>query len=139
MSQPSVDPPRAPARGIPGRIVGIDYARFLALAGMMATHLWNVSEAGGPPALSGALQGKAAALFAVLAGVGIALSTRSALAEGRTAAARWSVFGRGLALVVIGLTLGLFPGAILVILVYYGLTFWAMVPLVRVPSRVLVA
>lgn len=139
MSQASVDPQQAPARGIPGRIVGIDYARFLALAGMMATHLWNVTDAGGPPPLSGALQGKAAALFAVLAGVGIALSTRGALAGGRPAAARWSVFGRGLALVVIGLTLGLFPGGILVILVYYGLTFWAMIPFLRVPSRVLVA
>lgn len=137
MSLPDAPSPQAPARGI--RIVGLDYARFLALAGMMATHLWTVDADGGTPLLSGALQGKAAALFAVLAGVGIALSTRGALAEGRRAAARWSVFGRGLALVVIGLTLGVFPGGILVILVYYGLTFWAMIPLLRVPSRVLVA
>ncbi|MGX5696121.1 heparan-alpha-glucosaminide N-acetyltransferase domain-containing protein [Agromyces soli] len=139
MSQPSVEPQHAPARGIPGRIVGIDYARFLALAGMMATHLWTVGDDGGAPLLSAALQGKAASLFAVLAGVGIALSTRGALAAGRPAAAHWSVFGRGLALVVLGLTLGLFPGGILVILVYYGLTFWAMIPFLRVPSRVLVA
>lgn len=139
MSLPDAPPPQAPPRGIRTRIVGLDYARFLALAGMMATHLWTVSADGGVPVLSAALQGKAAALFAVLAGVGIALSTRSALAEGRRAAARWSVFGRGLALVFIGLTLGLFPGGILVILVYYGLTFWAMIPLLRVPSRVLVA
>lgn len=119
------------------RIVGIDYARFLALAGMMATHLWTWQPDGGTPALSAALQGKAAALFAVLAGVGIALSTRRAVAEGRVSSARWAVFGRGLALLVIGLTLGLLPGSILVILAYYALTFWAMIPFLRVPSRVL--
>ncbi|MFK4730999.1 heparan-alpha-glucosaminide N-acetyltransferase domain-containing protein [Agromyces mediolanus] len=124
--------------GRAGRIVGIDYARFLALAGMMATHLWTWQPDGGTPALSAVLQGKAAALFAVLAGVGIALSTRRAIAEGRADAARWAVFGRGLALLVIGLTLGLFPGSILVILAYYALTFWAMIPFLRVPSRVLV-
>jgi len=137
-SEPVEDHARRGARRAgASRIVGIDYARFLALAGMMATHLWTWQADGGTPALSAALQGKAAALFAVLAGVGITLSTRRPIAEGRVASARWAVFGRGLALLVLGLTLGLFPGSILVILAYYALTFWAMIPFLRVPSRVL--
>ena len=59
------------------RLVGIDAARGLALAGMMATHLlpaWN--ETTGDATLNWILfPGNAAALFALLAGVGLALST----------------------------------------------------------------
>ncbi|MFC6356028.1 heparan-alpha-glucosaminide N-acetyltransferase domain-containing protein [Luethyella okanaganae] len=126
-------------RQMTGRIVGIDLARFLALAGMMATHLWTIL-ADDPSArtwLSEVLAGKAAALFALLAGVGIAITTRGYLAAGRAASARWAVFGRGFALVLIGMTLGLVPGGIIVILVYYGVTFWCVIPMLRWSNTVL--
>lgn len=118
------------------RIIGLDIARFCALAGMMATHLWTSEGDGSSPLLSDVLGGKAAALFAVLAGVGIALTARRYLAEGRRASARWAVFARGLVLVALGLTLGLIPGGIVIILVYYGVLFWLALPLVTAPTRV---
>ncbi|MFZ4896633.1 heparan-alpha-glucosaminide N-acetyltransferase domain-containing protein [Plantibacter sp. Mn2098] len=118
------------------RLVGLDIARFLALAGMMATHLWTYDPAGGgETAITEVLSGKAAALFAVLAGVGIVLTTRRALSAGDAAAARLTVFGRGLALVLLGLCLGLIPGSVYVIIVYYGVTFWLAIPMLRWRAR----
>ncbi|WP_159606189.1 heparan-alpha-glucosaminide N-acetyltransferase domain-containing protein [Agromyces humi] len=126
----TVAAPSAPARTT-GRILGLDDARFLALAGMMATHVWAWSIDGSDPApwLSEIVAGKAAALFAVLAGVGIAMTTRTSMETGRLAAARLNLFGRGLAIVLVGLTLGLLEGSVLVILVYLGVTFWLVIPL----------
>jgi hypothetical protein len=118
------------------RILGLDDARFLALIGMMATHLWasNVDNYWSTPWVSEIIAGKAAALFAVLAGVGIGLATDGLIVTGRVAAARLTVFGRGLALVVVGMTLGLLPGGIIVILVYYGVAFWLVIPLLQRPA-----
>ena len=129
----------APATGrrIRPRISGIDFARFLALIGMMAAHAWVMDADGSPGLVSEIVSGKAAALFAVLAGAGIAFTTRSALAAGRAGAARWNLFGRGIALILIGLTLGLSPTGIVVILVYYGVMFWAAIPLLRWSNRAL--
>ena len=121
----------------PGRIDGLDLARFLALVGMFGTHLWLIGADGSTPAVVGALEGKAAALFAVLAGVGIAITTRAALARGALGAARLSLLGRGAALVAIGLTLGLLPPFALVILAFYGVTFWLAIPLLKLRATVL--
>lgn len=135
-----------PSRGhahtvVRDRILGIDDARFLALVGMMATHLWasNTDDFWTTPLISEVIAGKAAALFAVLAGVGIAFVTDAPIANGRLAAARLTVFGRGFALVVIGMTLGLVPGSIAVILVFYGVAFWFVIPWLRRPVRSLFA
>ncbi|MGK9148449.1 DUF1624 domain-containing protein [Plantibacter flavus] len=111
------------------RLIGLDLARFLALIGMMATHVWAFDlETGGHTPLTGVLSGKAAALFAVLAGIGIVLTSRRDLAAGSPTAARLNLFGRGFALFVLGLTLGLLPGGIYVIIAYYGVTFWLAIP-----------
>ena len=65
------------ARLAEGRVVGLDLARFLALIGMMAAHVWNEQlPEGGPTVALTLVQGRAAALFAVLAGVGVVLSMR---------------------------------------------------------------
>src|SRR5918995_6419701 len=61
-----------------GRLAGIDAARGLALLGMMATHLLLTFErtaALTPTWVGLTFSGRAAALFAVLAGIGLALST----------------------------------------------------------------
>ena len=61
-----------------GRLHGIDAARGLALLGMMATHLLPTFESTAdltPTWIGLTFSGRAAALFAVLAGVGLALST----------------------------------------------------------------
>ena len=83
------------------------------------------------------VSGKAGALFAVLAGVGIVLTSRASLADGRVWAARGNLIGRGLALVAIGLTLGLISPLIAVILVYYGILFWGASLMVRWSNRTL--
>ncbi|MBF4549936.1 hypothetical protein C5E07_09685 [Pseudoclavibacter sp. RFBJ3] len=117
-----------------GRISGLDLARFLALIGMMATHVWVTNADGSTPALAAFLGGKAAALFAVLAGIGVVLTTQRQRERRAFGAAALNVFGRGLALMLIGMTLGLVPTPIAVILVYYGLVFWLLVPLLRLSN-----
>ena len=69
------------------RIVGYDLARALAVFGMVVVNFKLVLGAGekGPPWLAelvGLLEGRAAATFVVLAGVGISLMSRSALQAG---------------------------------------------------------
>ncbi|NLT26570.1 MAG: DUF1624 domain-containing protein [Microbacteriaceae bacterium] len=132
-------PAPAERRGATARVDGIDLARFVALAGMMLTHTWIFTPDYLEPAPSAAISGKAAALFAVLAGVGIAFTSRRALARGDRRTAAGNLLGRGLALVLIGLTLGLVSPIILVILVYYGVMFWLVIPLLRLGPRALLA
>jgi len=120
------------------RLIGLDLARFLALIGMMATHVWAFDlETGGHTAITAVLSGKAAALFAVLAGIGIVLTSRRDLAAGSTTAARLNLLGRGFALLVLGLTLGVLPGGIYVIIAYYGVTFWLAIPAITWRPRTL--
>lgn len=128
--------PASPAAS-PARIAGLDLARFVAVAGMMAAHVWTITPSGEESLAAAAVSGKAAGLFAVLAGAGIALTSRRGLAAGRVGAARRNLFGRGLALVIIGLTLGLAPSGVLVILVFYGVLFWVAMLLVRWSDRAL--
>ncbi|TNM62399.1 DUF1624 domain-containing protein [Streptomyces sp. NP160] len=108
------------------RLVGVDAARGLALLGMMGTHLVSRTTAdGGVSWVYEVFSGRASALFAVLAGVGLALAT------GRTdpprglelRAARAGVLARAGVVGAVGLLVGLAPGYIYVILVYYALLF----------------
>lgn len=134
-----LEPMSSPAsRQRADRLIGLDLARFLALIGMMATHVWAFDIAtGGHTPITEVLSGKAAALFAVLAGIGIVLTSRRDLAAGSPAAARLNLFGRGFALLVLGLTLGVLPGGIYVIIAYYGVTFWLAIPAVTWRPRTL--
>src|SRR6478735_4393816 len=79
---------KAGASGV--RLAGIDAARGLALLGMMATHVLPTFESDAqltPTWVGLVFSGRAAALFAVLAGIGLALSTgKERLLEG---AALW--------------------------------------------------
>ena len=93
------------------------------------------------PTLTGLVaDGRASALFAVLAGVGVALATGGprrppdarahlARAPGCWCAARWSA--------LLGLWLVGFDSPVAVILAYYGLLFVVAVPLLRLPAAVL--
>ena len=113
-------------KGGKGRLIGIDGARALALIGMMSVHIlpfenpdrtiaWYFSVAAG----------RSAALFAVLAGVGLALANgRETPLSGRTwQAAAAGIWGRGLLLGAIGLFLGELSSGVAVILVHYALLF----------------
>lgn len=125
----------------PGRIPGVDAARAVALVGMFATHIMPLEDDRGALTPTGLLaDGRASALFAVLAGVGVALSTggpdrpRDARAH-RAAAAGLLV--RGLLVGLLGLWLVGFDAPVAVILPYYGLLFLVAVPVLRLPPGVL--
>ncbi|TRW44565.1 heparan-alpha-glucosaminide N-acetyltransferase domain-containing protein [Georgenia yuyongxinii] len=133
----------APARTAPARprLVGVDATRGVALLGMMAVHsLWSVDAAGNETWTYALFAGRAAATFAVLAGVGVAFMT------GRRQVGR-SGFGgvaamlatRALAIGLIGLALGFADSDVTnVILAAYAVLFVLAIPLVLLPTRALV-
>lgn len=118
----------------PGRIVGVDVARALALLGMIAAHTLervDPDAPGGIDPISQLVAGRPSALFAVLAGVSLALVTRdapSAADAGRRTAYRWQILTRALLLAVLGLLLGLAGSGVAVIITYYGLLFVLALP-----------
>jgi hypothetical protein len=108
------------------RLIGIDAARGLALLGMMAVHILPSRDL--DDSISTAYfiaSGRSAALFAVLAGVGLAL------ANGRTEppageklrAAKAGTLVRAGVIGLIGLVLGELNSGVAVILVNYGFFF----------------
>jgi uncharacterized membrane protein len=127
--------PRAGAR-----LVGLDAARFLALLGMMATHLLATrSEAGEPTWVAELFSGRASALFALLAGVSLSLMTggsRPVRGEERVARSA-GLLVRALAVGVVGLLLGGIDSGVAVILVNYGVLMALGVLVVGCSARVL--
>lgn len=121
------------------RLAGVDVARGLALLGMAAVHIFPEQSADGSlhPAYAVAA-GRASALFAVLAGVGLALLRRSGGA-GPLGRVRVAVAVRAVLLLALGLALGSVDSPPLVILQYYALLFLVAVPLLGLPVRVLAA
>jgi uncharacterized membrane protein len=123
----------------PRRVVGVDVARALALLGMMATHLLPGRiglDVPWPQQLAG---GRASALFAVLAGVSVALvSGRTQPVHGlERYAVRLAV--RAVAIGALGLALGLVPSGIAVILAFYAVLFLLGLPFVGKPAGALAA
>ncbi|OHV48237.1 hypothetical protein BCD48_16085 [Pseudofrankia sp. BMG5.36] len=128
--------PDAPGNGAPGptrgRIVGVDAARGAALLGMVATHVIPPLDAQGRLTTAHLVAaGRAAAAFAVLAGVALTLVTA------RAAHPRTSTFARAVCIGAIGLALGLTSTPVAVILPYYAVFFVLALPLLRAPRWVL--
>ncbi len=131
----------APRSG--ARLIGIDAARGVALLGMIAIHVMDPVGADGDPSLTWTLAaGKSAALFALLAGVGIAFASgRRNPPHGRVWAANASsLVVRALLIGAVGLVLGsLVPRSLAaVILPYYALLFLLAIPLLSLSIRALV-
>ena len=126
------------------RLIGVDLARGLALVGMMAVHLFDPVGPDGRMSTAWVLAvGKSSALFAVLAGVGIAFGSggrRRLLGRHRDAAAT-SLVVRALLIGAVGLLLGYVvpDDTALVILPYYAVAFMLAVPLLSLSTRALVA
>ena len=122
------------------RVVGFDVARALALFGMIVIH-FNLVMADGD---SGWLQwtldrsaGRPAAVFMLLAGVGIAIRSNRSAEQGDAAisSARRVLVRRGLFLLVCGFVfLTVWPGDILRL---YGVSFLITAPLLLAPTRFL--
>lgn len=117
------------------RIVGIDLARCLALLGMITAHLVEGDD--GPGGVNTWFQitaGRSAALFAVLAGVSIALTTRSR-PDRTTAGNRLALAARALTIALIGLFLGVPDSGLAVILTFYGVLFLVALPVLTWSAR----
>lgn len=115
-----------------GRVAGVDLARGLALVGMSATHMLAVQdqETGRLTLVGWVSAGRASALFALLAGVSLALVTGGVRPRSGAARARASVsiVVRALLIGVCGLWLASTGTTIAVILAYYALLFVLSVP-----------
>ena len=135
----TVAPPR---RG--ERLVGLDVARCLALLGMVSTHvLVPITPEGEISWTQDLAGGRASALFAVLAGVSLALL--SGRRHPPTGHARWvavrALGVRALLIAALGLTLGMLDSGLAVILTYYGVMFLLALPFLglRAPSLALLS
>jgi len=131
---PAVSPVR------PGRLVGLDVARCLALLGMVATHVLQERTPEGDLAFGQWLAGgRASALFAVLAGVSLALMTggREPVHGEERVRRSLGIAGRAVLIAVLGLLLGGLGSGLAVILTYYGVLFVLGLPFVGLGARTL--
>lgn len=121
--------------GRPPRILGLDVARGLAILGMAGAHIGETEPFDwfDPSTWTDLVHGRSSILFAVLAGISIALMTgRSALPEReRIPGIRLNLIGRGAVIFVIGLALEMLNTPIAVILTLYGLLYVAVIPFLR--------
>ncbi|HEX6232744.1 MAG TPA: heparan-alpha-glucosaminide N-acetyltransferase domain-containing protein [Jiangellaceae bacterium] len=122
------------------RLVGVDAARGIALLGMMAVHINPRLNAENDVSTSYLLvAGRAAALFAILAGVGLALASGGQTPPRGKALAGVSAGTavRAAVLAVIGLVLGAPESNVAVILVYYALLFVVAIPFLGLRPAIL--
>lgn len=110
------------------RIAGIDVARALAVLGMITVHTGMGVLA---PQYLAPFTGRASVLFAVLAGVSLALlSGGAAVHRGDTLRSdRRGIVIRGALLFVLGIALMLLGTPVVVILATYAVLFWVVTPL----------
>jgi uncharacterized membrane protein len=146
---PDAGPPVEARRLRRSRLAGVDAARAVALAGMASVHIFPVTAPDGTETVAGLLAaGRASALFAVLAGVGVALSTGGSgrvtedmsgpPSSGRAhAAAAAGLLVRGVLVALVGLALVELDPPVAVILAYYGLLFALATPLLRLRTPAL--
>jgi uncharacterized membrane protein len=124
------------------RLTGPDAARGLALIGMIAVHVTPSGRPGDPVPFADAVAGgRASALFAVLAGCGLALSTGGPTPwrGRRLSRARRAVAARAGVVAAVGLTIGLLPTPAAIILVYYGVLVLVALPVLGWGPRPLAA
>lgn len=124
------------------RVSGVDAARGVALFGMMSTHIFALYVPGTTEASWVALvfSGRASALFAVVAGLGLALLTGGNRIHHRAGLSmdRRGIAARAVVIMVIGLMLGGLETNIAIILFHYGVLFLLALPFVSLPFRQLV-
>ncbi len=111
--------------------MGIDVARGIAVLGMFVVHVgigWTLAD--GSNALLPVVAGRSAALFAVLAGVSIALLSGGATPRTGSdmGVALWRVLIRGLLMLPVGTLLTMTGAPVSVILAYYAVFFVLAVP-----------
>ena len=120
-----------------GRVTAVDLARAVALLGMMLAHLGPPATEFTPPINEIVTSGRAAPLFALLAGVSLSLVQRR---DPRGVGSVLSTVLRGVLLFVLGLSLGsITEMPVLIILCVYGLLIVAALLFRGLPTTALVA
>jgi len=124
----------------PARIVGIDVARALAVIGMIIVNFKVVFGENGTSwvkSFANAFDGKASAIFVVLAGVGLALMTNTALINDdsqKLKVIRIKIFKRALFLFFLGFSyIPIWPADILH---FYGIYIFVILLLLTINKRV---
>ncbi|WP_413316565.1 heparan-alpha-glucosaminide N-acetyltransferase domain-containing protein [Agrococcus sp. 1P02AA] len=120
------------------RLIGIDLARLVAVAGMMAAHTLGAWEQQ-PAAVTALVDGPPSTLFAVLGGVSVVLAARARLAAGERAAAARATLARGAVVALLGLLVIPFAAAVYVVLVPFGVAIVLAAGLLLLPSWALAA
>lgn len=116
-----------------GRIVGVDVARGVAVLGMFGAHLNDITATREPsPSWLIVAEGRPSAMFAILAGLSIALFTGGRTApRGAALAHGWlRVATRAGVIFVLGILLMALGTPVAVILPSYALTFLLVAPLI---------
>ncbi|MFV0253224.1 MAG: heparan-alpha-glucosaminide N-acetyltransferase domain-containing protein [Beutenbergiaceae bacterium] len=135
--QPTVSAPRPTTAPVTrSRIVGVDTARGLAIIGMFVAHLSLVRDTGLFTATGWhwLADGRSSALFATLAGVGVAFMTKRAYTT--AAPQEWSVqrirlLKRAGIVFVLGWILTMFGTPVAVILGSYAMLFVLVIPFIK--------
>lgn len=128
----------AQRKGGTGRLIGVDAARALALIGMMSVHLLPGTDPDGSASTAYLISsGRASALFAVLAGVGLALANGASVPPTGKArlAASAGIVGRAVVLGLLGLFLGDLNSGVAVILVNYAFLFVVATAFIGMSAR----
>lgn len=125
----------APA-AVSGRIPGVDLARALAIVGMLAVHVGPTDAAGTAGTLYALSHGRAAILFALVAGVGVSLLV--AARSTSPTRARLTLLWRAAVLLPLGLWLQTLDHRVFVILQDYALLFVVATALIGLADRWLV-
>jgi uncharacterized membrane protein YeiB len=127
-----------------GRVTGLDVARALAVFGMLGAHFGGVPAdvVAAPSSWLGAVHGRSSVLFAVLAGVSLALLTGRTVAPAgeELVRARTRILVRAAWVFAIGVALEALGTDIDIILGVYGILFVLALPFLRwSPRRLLLA
>ncbi|SBS74772.1 DUF418 domain-containing protein [uncultured Microbacterium sp.] len=124
-----------------GRLHGVDLARALAVLGMFAAHMLTVDDFSwsDPATWADVANGRSSILFAVLAGVSIALVSggRRPVAGAALGLVRRRLAVRAGLLWLIGIALIITGVPLLIILPAYALLFLLALPLLRLGARAL--
>ena len=122
-----------------GRLSGIDAARGIALFGMMSTHVFPLYVEGTSEAswIGATFSGRSSALFALVAGIGLALLSGGNRLHDRTGISRdrRGIAARAVVIAMVGLMLGGLETNIAVILFHYAVLFLMALPFVGLPLR----
>ena len=119
-----------------GRVTGVDAARGLAVLGMFTAHVgYTSADAGGVAAVLEVAHGRSSILFALVAGVSLALVTggRTPFAGPALVTARTRILVRAVLLLALVGLLDVLGTRVLLILGFYAAYFVLALPLLRWP------